>query len=314
MTTTPDGLALYQRKILKSHGAPKEYARRMVEMGMRWMALAGVWQDEHNGKVTSRWMNKADDIKRYAEELMSVGIQVYIWGYPWMGEEERFVEQMTSVMPINAQLGSRILLDPELGSNPDRASKGAGKKKANAHAAKLVKLFGQYDQGVERIEVLGLSTYGSGWRMKWFPLLAFTKALIEYFGGRTFIGGQTYTEDGLVDRSIGDMIKVIEKAGGVVRVPGSYRGADAADRSVEVVPNFGTYSWIKKDPSKPLKGSNRKARAKTPEELAHHLLEFVNEEEPVDAMIGWAENFVTKAQEEELRKFARLIERGACRL
>jgi hypothetical protein len=196
-----------------------------------------------------------------------------------------------------------VLLDPELGSNPSRSSSAAGKKAADAHAEKLVRLFAE----TKNLEWLGLSTFGSGWRMKWFPLLAFTKALAKEFGGHTFIGGQTYTDDGAIDMSIADMQKTIVKAGGVIANPalGGFRPSDA----VEVVPNFGLYKW---NTGKRKAGS--KAVRKTPEELRLHLYEFVNEKEPVDALIGWAENFADTKLWNELARFADVMARGACKI
>ena len=59
---------------------------------------------------------------------------------------------------------------------------------------------------------------------------------------------------------------------------------------------------------------NAKAKKKTAEELRLHLFEFINEGEPIDAVIGWAENFMTDATWDELARFADLMRRGACDL
>jgi len=301
----PKGTALYVRRIDKRHGSPQDFAKLCKSKGLKWIALGALWQDVSKaGKPTSKMMNSLDVLKRYGAALQRQGIEVYVWGYPWMGREEAFVARMCEAAnAAGCAAGcAHILLDPELGANPTRASSGAGKAAANAHADKLVSLFAS---APDAPEVLGLSTYGSGWRLKWFPLLAFTRALVRDFGGRCFIGGQTYTvgED-LVDMSIADMVKVIGKAGGVVQ---------RADRFVhsngcQVVPNFGTYARYTSGPKK------GEVRRKTGPELTEHLYGFVNEEEPVDALIGWAENFMSDATWDALHEFSKLMDRGVCEL
>ena len=216
----PRGTALYLRRIAKDrHGTPKQLAKRCADHGLRWIAIGALWQDlTKAGNPTSKMINDVETIERYSDAFMDKGVEPYIWGYPWQGREEAFVEAMLAVDKYG-----RILLDPELGSNPSRDAKGPGKRAADNHATKLVRLFAE---ATTPETVLGLSTYGGGYRMKWFPLIAFTRALLQHFRcGRTFIGGQTYTVPAdLVDTSIADMVKVIEKVGGVVM------GAERRDR------------------------------------------------------------------------------------
>ena len=299
----PKGTSLYVRRIGKRHGTPKQFAKKCKDHGLSWIALGGVWQERrHSGNVTSLYMNRPDVIARYGQALEAAGVEVSIWGYPWIDHEEKFVEQM---MRAAVELPhQRILLDPELGSNPARKSKGPEKARANKHARKLVTLF---DEHPDAPEWLGLSTFGNGWRIGWFPMHAFTKALVECYGGNTFIGGQTYTDNAVIDRSIGDMRKAIEKSGGIVQLPSEKpKSAGCA-----IVPNFGTYTWTK-DGKRGRRRKGAKAVSKTQDELRMHLYEFVNEGEPIEAMIGWAENFVRKAQWNVLAEFADMLERGAC--
>jgi hypothetical protein len=295
----PEGTSLYVRRFSQErHGTPKQFAMLCADHNLGWIAIGGMWQDvSKTGRPTSKWINKPDVIARYADALEKRGIETWVWGYPWQDREEQFVEGMAG-----AAGHGRVLLDPELGANPTRSRKGAGKAKANAHAAKLVKLFAE--EGA--LESLGLSTFGSGYRLAWFPLVAFTKALGKHYGGRTFIGGQTYTVgEGAVDLSIADMSKCITKAGYAVQQPGDL----PTSSSIEIVPNFGTYARDK------IPGSKKtKVRKKTPAELRAHLYGFINDDEPIDALIGWAENFMTPKLWDELARFAALMERGACKL
>jgi len=297
----PEGTSLYVRHITKKrHGTPKQFAKKCKRYGLSWIALAGLWQDvRKDGRAYSKMINSIDTIARYGQALEDVGIDVYAWGYPWQGREEAFVERMMNSLAWTPT--KRVLLDPELGANPTRSRSGSGKTKANEHAELLVKLFHEHP---ECLDALGLSTFGSGYRLKWFPLIAYTRALVERFGGRTFIGGQTYTvgEDA-VDASIADMVKCIQQVGGDVQ-----RADEVLVNGCQVVPNFGTYSRYT---SGPKKGD---VRRKTGDELRLHLYGFVNEAEPVDGMIGWAENFMYEATWDALHEFSGLLARGACDL
>lgn len=297
-TVSPNGLALYVRKIQSSrHGTPAEFAARCADHGLRWMALAGPWHDAKG----PRMINSAATCRRYSDALAKRGVQPWVWGYPWQGLEQRFAKEMRECAGDHR----RGLLDPELGSNPQRASKGPGKARANAHASTLVSLMAEM-----HFTACGLSTFGSGWRMGWFPLLAFTRALLEHFPGATFIGGQTYTDNNRIDMSIADMIKCIRTADPSARIA----LVDEGPPDIEVVPNFGTYKFVPRNPGLKLSKSNRRAVAKTPVEMRAHLDEFIDDGEPVDAMIGWAENFMNKKLWEVIAKFAALMERGACKL
>lgn len=304
---SPHGVALYLRRIQRRrHGSPADFASRCADHGLGWLAIAGPWHD-HRG---TKRINDPKTVRRYADALAKKGIEPWVWGYPYQGTEDQFAREMRECAGDH-RLG---LLDPELGSNPTRSKRGRGKARANAHARYLVESMAN-----EHFRAVGLSTFGSGWRLQWFPLLAFVGALLEFFRGRTFIGGQTYTEDGRIDMSIADMLKAIETADpnalvanedlDEVGVRDAKHGSD-----IEIVPNFGVYKWVAKDPRRRVSRKNRKAVAKTAEELRLHLHEFVDDGEPVDAVIGWAENFMTRASWREVARFADLLERGGCRL
>lgn len=275
----PTGLALYVRRIDPArHGTPAQLAKKFADNGARWVAIGGPWHDADSRGL----MNSPETCQRYADAFAAKGMLPFVWGYPWMGDEERFADQMDACAgPHN--LG---LLDPELGSNPIRAVSGPGKARADAHATKLVGLMAErFAPGA-----VGLSTFGSGVRMKWFPTVAFVRALAEKFPRRSFVGGQTYTDDGAIDGSIGDFVALVERVGGGLG-------------NVAVVPNFGTYAKA----GKKADGST-KYRPKTAAEMDAHFLEFIDEGEPVHGMIGWAENFMTP---ELWRSFAKMAERMA---
>ncbi len=293
----PEGTALYLRRIKKSrHGSPTDFALKCADHGMGWIAIAGPFHDASRRKM----INKPKTVREYSDALAKYNVEPWVWGYPWQGSELLFAQQMRECAGDH----KRGLLDPERGANPLRRRRGPQKDKANEHAHTLV----SHMKELGFVECY-LSTFGNGWRMHWFPFLAFIRALLRHFRGRTGIGGQTYTDDGVIDRSIADMINAIHTADPSAVVANT--GPKGAPFDIEVVPNFGTYSW---DTPNGKRTKDAKARRKRPEELAHHLMEFIDDGEPVDAMIGWAENFMTKALWRELAKFNSMMKRGACRL
>lgn len=279
-----NGMALYVRRITRSkHGTPEEFARRMHDAGLKWIALAGIWQYPDKRQVA---LNSAATIAAYGKALEARGIRVWVWGYPWIDKEAEFVRGMLGC--AQGLPAVRILLDPELGANPSKQSGGNEKRRANRRAKELVERF----RDSESVEELGLSTYGSGWRLGWFPLLAYTKALGACFKGRTFIGGQTYTDVGAIAGSIADMGTAIRRAGFEV------------GRDIDVIPNFGLYA---RHPT------TRKVRKKTPAELDAHLVEFMwafmGAATPIRGLIGWAENFATPQLLDRLAKHADIMGR-----
>lgn len=282
---TPTGLALYVRRITRRrHGAPEAFARRCADHGLQWIAIGGPWQERgDDGRVRTRLINPIDVCRRYMDALAEAGVEPWVWGYPWLGEEEAFADAMASCAGDHR----RAILDPELGANPSKARRGDGKLAAEAGARELVGLM------ADRFDACGLSTYGSGVRLKWFPLYAYARALVERFEGRTFIGGQTYTVDEqAVDRSTADFARAAERVAG-----------EGWRSKIEVVPNFGTYSRV-----------GGKVRAKSAEELHWHLSGFVDDGEEIRALIGWAENFVGREQWKVLARWADWLHRGACTL
>lgn len=264
------GTALYVRQINKKI-PPKQFAERLKAMGLSWVALAGPWQQAKNGAVQTTMMNSAQTVRLYADACAAEGLVPYVWGYPWVGAEALFIR---SILECSGD-HKLILLDPEKGMNPSESLQRVAMQRAEASAREIVERI--REGGAIRI---GLSTYGI--IPSWFPITAFLKAGLDFFGG------QTYTDDATVDRSIAMFLRVMAEAG----------------VQIQLVPNFGLYSWT-------TTGGDRQARSKTPEELSHHMLEFVNEAEPVEALIGWAENFAGHKLKAPLLQFSQMMARGA---
>jgi hypothetical protein len=251
----PKGIGLYLRAVA---GPPAPLVKLFKDHHVHWMAIGGPWHDSGG----QRLINSADTCRRYSEAFEAAGIHSYVWGYPWQGTESRFLDQMQLCASFK-----RWLLDPELGINPVRRSIGPAWNKAVTSARLLV------GGAKARANEVGMSTFGIP--PKWFPVDEFTPC--------DWGGGQTYTKNGLIARSL--------------RL---FRSKFAI-----TIPNFGLYL-----PKPKVEGEKQKYRSKTPHELDTHLQIFLDESQnsPSFAMIGWAENFMKANLWPVLARFAEKLE------
>jgi hypothetical protein len=282
MTPTVTGTALYFRGISQRYPAPEQVVQRCRSLKLSWAALGACWQDDSTGKVKTTLMNGIDKIHAYADALAAAGIIPYVWGYPWAGAVDEFIDVMDRASGDH----KLILIDPEVGMNPiaknpatrAQASQPAAMSAARAMAAKIVT--GLRSKGAKKI---GLSTYGNVPR--WFPLDAFLRE------GLDFAGGQTYTDDTTVEGSEERFLQAIEAAGS----------------QAQLVPNFGCYKFIQRD-------GRRIATSKSTAEQQAHLAEFVHTPGEIRAAIGWAENFVTGSNAGPIAAFSDVMARGGTAL
>lgn len=213
MTDVVKGTAVYLRS-MHNPGTPAskvekgavDFSHRAGRMGLSWVAIGGMWQDS---ATQHKFLNTPDECRIWAKVMRDAGITPFVWGYPWLGDEQRFVDAMLDC----AGDDGLILLDPELGMNPKRSKEPADMEKSNASANMIVR--GLRSGGAK---VIGLSTYGG--LPPWFPLDAFLAAGID------FAGGQTYTEDKDIDTSIASYLAHMRKT----------------SSTAQLVPNFGLYS------------------------------------------------------------------------
>lgn len=265
MTDVIKGTALYLRS-MHGPGTPTDKVEkgaiamlaRAKHMGLSWIAIGGPWQDS---ATQQKFLNTPEECQIYAKVFEDAGLPAFVWGYPWLGGEQKFVDSM---LDCAGDYGLH-LLDPELGMNPSRKDDSKHMDVSNASASVIV-----HGLRAGGAKIVGLSTYGGV--PSWFPLRAFLQAGVD------FAGGQTYTDDGTIDKSISNFIEEERKF---------------STHDAQLVPNYGLYA---KD------GDGY--RSKTPQELRVHLNEFINEGEPVRAMIGWAENFITPQLEVVLAEFS----------
>jgi hypothetical protein len=212
MTDVVKGTAVYLRNM---HGlgasdadvtrGAMDFVRRAKVMGLSWTAIGAVWQDS---PTASKFMNPPNECHIYAKVMHDSGITPYVWGYPWLGSEQKFIDGMVECAGDLAH----HLLDPELGMNPTRDKNHMDAP--NASAAAIVAGLRAKTPG----RIIGLSTFGG--IPSWFPLRAFLKAGVD------FAGGQTYTDDPTIDMSIASFLKEMQVTGS----------------SAQLVPNFGIYA------------------------------------------------------------------------
>lgn len=252
MTDSVCGTAVYLRRTFESSSS---IAKRCKAMGLGWAAVGAIWQE----RDATKFLNIPSRCREISRALRDVDVVPYVWGYPWLGSEQAFIDGMVEC----AGDEGLYLLDPELGMNPTRNPHAMDVP--NASAARIVS-----DLRSRGAKKIGLSTFGN--EPSWFPLRAFLRSGVD------FAGGQTYTDDKAVDVSIAEFLSELKVCGS----------------TAQLVPNFGIYA----------RAADGSARSKTPAELRAHLDEFINEGEPVRAMIGWADNFLTPALEHEIALFS----------
>jgi len=276
----PIGIGLYIRAIRKSkHGTPKQLADRLAGAGVSWVAIGGPWHDNHG----ERWMNRPPAIRRYSTALLRAGVEPHIWGFPWHDRVELFVAEMTQSTLSDVTAG--WLLDPELGF-----------KRRDAKASELFDRSRDAVTAINPSMLLGMTSYGLPRGHRTFPFDAFAEpgqrgeptVECDYGSPQLYFVPERRVKEGLADYA--------------------EIGFD------EVVPSFGNYKFVRRDPSKPLSGENRRAVAKTPAELQEHMSHFVDSDVPVRGMIGWAYNFVTRGQWAVLERWSNWLARGACSL
>jgi len=116
------GLCVYTMALRpKFHVSPRRSAALGAQHTVDTIVYGGVWQENlpRGGKsapLPSREVApnlRGRALKKYAAAARERGIDVWIWGYPWAGGEDRFVELMQRCQEQSGASG--WLLDPELG-------------------------------------------------------------------------------------------------------------------------------------------------------------------------------------------------------
>jgi len=129
-TQNPTGVGIY----LRATGPmppPKQAAKIAKDAGVSFVAFYVVQQDVSKGRPRTTTITSVEDIKRYGDAFATVGINPWLWGYPWAGREDEFVDKM-----VAATTGNVVgwILDPELGYKWKGAGTRAGQKEADPNA------------------------------------------------------------------------------------------------------------------------------------------------------------------------------------
>jgi hypothetical protein len=275
-------MSLYVRAISKArHGTPAKFAKLCADHGLKWVAIGGPWHEDRKGKNLDRVMNKPGKVRQYAEALAKVGVTPHVWGYPWWTRVEKFVEDMER---YDCSVIDGWLLDPELGM-----------KRHPKEAAQLVHLCRESNP----YRILGFTSYGLSKGHPTFPWDEFAEP-----GGFYPLKECDYGSPQLYDTPKKRVMQGMSEYAEL--------GFDV------VIPSFGLYKWTKRDPAQGSRLANgkrnRKAVSLKPAELNAHLLSFVDSEVPVEAMIGWAENFVNRPLWRTLHEWSERLESGVCSL
>jgi hypothetical protein len=104
----PTGVGVFTRALRSAIvGSPQALADRAKSLGLSFVPMLACWQD-------ARGLTTPNDhaLGPYARALHDAGIDTWLWGYPWAGGEETFVNALVSRAKT---IGARgVILDPEV--------------------------------------------------------------------------------------------------------------------------------------------------------------------------------------------------------
>jgi hypothetical protein len=189
----PTGIGFYIRSLSERvHGTPKQAAKKARDHGVSFVAIMTMWQEYKKGKFVQYLSNgkSGERIKAYAEAFTAAWIDVYLWGFPWGGHEEAFVQRFLDVTDLCGDCIKGWLYDPELGYkwSTKRPAKDAGMRKQPEYtkgvlpignrivrkkqAKKLVELSTSLDVE-DLVGTLGITSYGMAQYHRNFPWTEF---------------------------------------------------------------------------------------------------------------------------------------------
>lgn len=141
-------LGVYIRAITISYGGSRAVAEKAKNAGLTFVPIMAIWQEADKTKLINT--RKLED---YAEALTEVGVEPWIWGYPWVGKETEFIERVQWAKATCRGMLRGVLIDPELGYQ----FKSSSEHEARSGATKLVN--GIIDVLDESIDA-GTTSYG----------------------------------------------------------------------------------------------------------------------------------------------------------
>jgi hypothetical protein len=114
----PKGMGLFVRKLSKArHGSPNAFAYKCRKHGLRWVALAGPYQDMNDlGNPRIQRLNMIGTIADYGRALFEQGITPHIWGQVMPGRTESFLGEMNEI--TSPEIGGWLILADSLQDHP----------------------------------------------------------------------------------------------------------------------------------------------------------------------------------------------------
>jgi len=258
----PRGLGLYIRAMPNNRTKIERRVRRMAEHGIKWAAVGACWQDYDKKKKrnTLRVMNPAARVHIVVELLTKYNIEAYLWGYPWRGREQQFVEIMGAATTKDVK---GWLIDPELGMKKSRRDPEHDTMEEVLAAAKAL-FYACVD--FNPYMVVAFTSYGFVKGHPTFPWHGFAEA-----GGFDPLNECDFGSPQLYDEEPDDIRRGLEQ----------YReiGVDI------IVPSYGTYRFDYDEEGDRIYPRMNYA------EMKAHLQAFVllKDEFNIQAMIGWSE-------------------------
>lgn len=152
---------VYIRELSRAvHGTPSDAALKAKRYGLTFVPILFCWQEAD--KTTGR---NIEDLAEYARAFADVGIEPWIWGYPWIGREQEFADQIGDVLRYSPEIAG-VLIDPELGYQFKTSSETEAREGADLLMSLVVDAL---DESVS----LGVTSYGAAHVQGRFPWAEF---------------------------------------------------------------------------------------------------------------------------------------------
>lgn len=273
----PHGLGLYIRAMPNNRTKIMQRAKRMADHGIKWAAIGSCWQDQdrHTRADTVRVMNPASRVHIIIEALLKYGIEPHLWGYPWRGREQQFVEIMGAASTPDVK---GWLIDPELGLKKSRRDPEHDTMEEVLNAAKAL-FWACVDHNPYML--IGFTSYGFVKGHPTFPWEGFADK-----GGFDPLKECDYGSPQLYDQSLSDIRRGLQQ----------YRdiGTDI------IVPSYGTYRFSRNE------DGDRTYPRMNYAQLRAHLQAFASlkDEFKIQAMIGWSEMQIRQDAWRAIAEFA----------
>ncbi len=123
-STAPAGIGFYARALAEqTHGTPEQLAAKVLLHGGSFVAFMGCWQDRKDGGPRLLPIS-AERTAKYARAAHAAGLEVWLWGFPWVNRERQYADEMSKMVRACGGVVRGLIHDPEV-SYKDRRAKAA---------------------------------------------------------------------------------------------------------------------------------------------------------------------------------------------